>query len=62
MERPPLTEAPRDWLEAIVDDTADDVEDAVFDIQIQSGIDGKDYVFAYTLVDIRLELRRREAN
>lgn len=62
MEKPPLTEAPRGWLEAIVGDTDGDTDAAEFDVQIQSVEDGKDHTFTYRLGDIRDELRTRDAN
>ena len=62
MERPPLTDAPRGWLEAVVGDTSEVPDTAEFEIHMQSLEDGKHHKFRYLLGDIRQELRRRDAN
>lgn len=62
MEQPPLTQAPLDWLKAVVQDTPSDADDKLFEITIQSTEDGKDRTFIYRLGDIRAELQRRQSH
>ena len=62
MDQPPLTQAPLEWLKAVVGDTPEDADDKMFDISIQSAEDGQTYSFTYQLGDIRAELQRRSTN
>jgi hypothetical protein len=62
MKRPLITEAPLQWLEAVVTETEEDADEKELAITINSVDDGKDYEFSYVLGDVRAELKRRTAS
>lgn len=58
MDKPPLTQAPLQWLETVVNDSSEDTDEEAFDINISAGTDHE--IFTYLLGDIRTELKRRQ--
>jgi hypothetical protein len=62
MEAPPLTDAPLEWLEAVVGDLTQESDDLAVDITIQEAEKGIDHTFSYRLGDIRAEHHKRTAN
>jgi len=62
MKQPLLTDAPIEWLEAVVTDTEKDTDEKELPITINSIADGKPYEFTYTLGDVRAEHKRRTSS
>jgi len=62
MKQPPLTDAPIEWLEAVVTETEEDADEKELAITINSVEDGKPYEFSYRLGEVRAEHKRRTAN
>ena len=62
MKQPTLTDAPIEWLEAVVTDTEEDADEKELAITINSIADGKPYEFTYSLGDVRAEHKRRTSN